>query len=57
MSAAQALGAARAFGIQIELDGDDLLLHGHPHDVFPISCGQSHSRSFCETSRGRCPPA
>jgi hypothetical protein len=26
MSAVQALGAARAFGIRLELDGDDLLL-------------------------------
>jgi hypothetical protein len=35
MSAVQALGAARAFGIHLELDGDDLLLEasGPPPDA------------------------
>jgi len=35
MSAVQALGAARAFGIHLELDGDDLLWEasGPPPDA------------------------
>ena len=47
MSAVEAIGAARAFGIHLELDGDDLLLEasGLPPDASWRRCRTTSLRS------------
>jgi hypothetical protein len=48
MSAVQALGAARAFGIRLELDGDDLLLEASapPPDAVLEALSQHKATSY-----------
>jgi hypothetical protein len=60
MSAVQALGAARAFGIHLELDGDDLLLEASaPPPAAVLEALSQHKADvvrILHSAKGGCSP-
>ena len=54
MSAIQALGAARAFGIHLQLDGDDLLLEAsEPPPDAVLDALSRHKTSYASCAQQR----